>query len=232
MVKCCKVLVAVLLIPSMLFMFLLSISPTTFASDTENALVRQLEDALAVSILHQKGTDRLIKCFDVNDSGWYAIGFKNNTIHVYDSFGIFQYGYQFNTDGTYGIVLKENSIVIYLVRSDNAVEIDPTGKCLNADKIYFSKEILDNIIYRTDKQIGNVRYYLERDIGIFHGDYSRLIKSQQNETKTILYDVTVKGYFAGACHYIILSIFPLASIIFFATRIKKERCETEDNSAP
>ena len=220
-----------LLIPSILFLFLLSISPTAFASDTENALVRQVEEGLAVSILHQKDADRLIKCFDVNDRGWYAIGFKNNTVHVYDSFGIFQYGCRFNTDGTYGIVLKENSIVIYLGRSNIAVEIDPTGKCLNADRIYFSKEILDNIIYRTDKQIGNVRYYLERDIGIFHGDYSRLIKSKQNETKIVLYDVTVKGYFAGACHYIILSIFPLASIIIFVAKIKKERSETGDNSA-
>jgi len=223
-----KILTAVLLIPGILYFLLSPVSLTVSASDSQNNLTAQVEGALGISVFYQNEIDRLIKCFDVNEYGYYAIGYKNNTIHIYDSLGTFQYGYRFNTDGSYGIVLKEDSIVIYLGRSNIAVEIDPTGKCIGAEKIYFSKDVVDNVMNRTCKQIGNVTYYLERDIGIFNGDYSRLVKTDETETKTVLYDVTTRGYFVGAFHYIILSIFPIIGIAFVAVKVKKENNESNE----
>lgn len=224
MKKAGKIVLSVL---SVLLFF--TISLTAFASDSPNSLVQQVEEALDISVFHQKGPDRLIKCFDVNEDGSYAIGFRNNTIHVYDSLGNFQYGYRFSTDGDYGIILKENNIVIYLARSHTLVEIDPTGKCVRAEKVDFSKNTVDvdDIINRTCKQIRNVNYYLERDIGIFNGDYSRLVKIDENGNRIVLYDVTIKGYFAGASHYIILSIFPIAGIACLVAQIKKEEHGTD-----
>jgi len=182
-----------------------------------------MEGTLNISVFHEEGTELLIKCFDVNEAGCYAIGYKNNTIHVYDALGNFQYGYRFETGGTYGITLKENSLVIYLGRSNIAVEIDPVGKCVDAEKIYFSKDIVDNVMNRTSKQVGNAHYYLERDIGIFNGDYSRLVRIDETGTKTVLYDVSTRGYFAGVFHYLVLGIFPIAIIIFIANKVRKER---------
>lgn len=225
--KILKILFVVFLIPVFLLFLLLSGSLIASATDSQNELISQIEGALNISVFHEKGTDLLIKCFDVSETGCYAIGYKNNTIHVYDSLGKFQFGYRFDTDGTYGIALKENSIVIYLGRSNIAVEIDPAGKCVDAEKIYFSKDIVDNVMNRTNKQIGNAYYYLERDIGIFNGDYSRLVRIDETGTKTFLYDVTTRGYFAGVFHYIVLGIFPIASIIFITNKVKKEKRESD-----
>jgi hypothetical protein len=227
LMKTQKMLFVVFLIPVFLLFLLLSGSLIASATDSQNELISQIEGALNISVFHEKGTDLLIKCFDVSETGCYAIGNKNNTIYVYDSLGKFQHGYRFDTDGTYGIALKENSIVIYLGRSNIAVEIDPTGKCIDAEKIYFSKDIVDNVMNRTNKQIGNAYYYLERDIGIFNGEYSRLVRIDEMGTKTFLYDVTSRGYFAGVFHYIVLGIFPIASIIFITNKVSKEKRESD-----
>ena len=218
-----KILLALLLMPSVLFLLFSTCVLTAFASEPQNMLAEQIAKELDVEVFFQKEEDPLIKCFDVNDSGYYAIGSNNNTIQVFDSHGIFQYGYRFQNDGTYGIVLKENSIVIYLGRSNIAVEIDLTGECVSAETVYFSKDIVDNVMNRTSKQFETVSYYLERDIGAFHGDYSRLVKIDENEMRIVLYDVTTKGYFAGIFHYIILSIFPIASISLIALKVKKDK---------
>lgn len=228
--KIYKRLSAMVLLPGILFFLLLPFSLIASASDTQNELISQIEEALDVSVFHGKETDRLIKCFDVNEDGCFAIGYRNNTIHVYDSFGVFQYGYRFNTDNTYGIALKENSIVIYLGRSNIAAEIDPTGKCIDAEKVYFSKEFVESVMKRTYKQIENADYYLERDVGIFDGDYSRLIRINEDGTKAILYNVTAKGYFVGVFHYVILGIFPIVGIAAIIVKVKKEQHEANGQS--
>lgn len=221
-----KILYVVFLLSAFWVLLFLPNSLTVCATDSQNELIGQIEGALNISVFSEKETDRLIKCFDVNETGYYAIGFKNNTIQVYDSLGVFQYGYRFDTDGTYGLTLKENSIVIYLGRSNIAAEIDSTGKCVGVETVYFSKDFVENVMNRTYKQIGNVGYYLERDIGIFNGDFSRLVRIDETGGKTILYDVTTMGYFAGAFHYIVLGIFPIVSIIFVTNRVKKEKRES------
>ena len=223
-----KRLATLLSISSLMLFLLSSVFLTVFASDSRNELVRQIEGALDVSAFYEKEAERLIKCFDVNEDGSYAIGYKNNTIHVYDSLGAFQYGYRFNTEGTYGIVLKENSIVLYLGRSGIAVEIDPAGNCIDAEKVYLSKDIVDNVMNRTYKQIANADYCLERDIGIFNGDYSRLVKIDEDENKVILYDVTTRGYFTGVFHYIILGVFPLWAIVCICAKAKEEKRASDE----
>jgi hypothetical protein len=211
----------------MMLYLLLPLSLLAYASDSQGELIKQVEKSLDISIFHQTETDRLIKCFDVNSNGYYAIGYANNTINIYDSFGVFQYGYHFHTDGTYAIELKENSIIIYLGRSNIAVEIDSSGACINAEKVHFSKDLADNVINRSVKQIGNVTYYLERDIGIFNSDYSRLVKVDETGTKTVLYDVTTRGFCAGAFHYMVLIAFPVSVILFVFNKVKREHEERD-----
>lgn len=213
-----------LIVMFLIFIVMLFVpSALTVCASSQNELVAQVEQSLDISVFHQEGTGRLIKCFDANADGLYAIGFKNNTIHIYDSHGVFQYGYRFHTKGTYGIELKENSIVIYLARSNIAVEIDPNGQCLNAEEV----NIAYNILNRTEKEVGNVRYYLDRDIGIFNGDYSRLVRVDDEEV--VLYDVTTLGYFSGTFHYVILGLFPIAGIAIVIAKVKNEE---KDSSPP
>lgn len=49
---------------------------------------------------------RGIECFDVNDEGLIAIGFSDSerkTVAVYNSEGVFQYGYKFRAEGIFGL---------------------------------------------------------------------------------------------------------------------------------
>ena len=211
-----KLFVLMLLMPGILSLLLSSVLLTVSASVSQDTTIEQIEEVLDITVFYQKETDRLIQCFDVNDDGYYAIGYKNNTILIYDSNCVFQYGYRFTTEGTYGIAFKGDNIVIYLGRSGIAVEIDSTGKCVAAEQVYFSKDIADSVMNRTHKQIGNVNYHLERDIGIFNGDYPRLIKTNEDGVKTVLHDVTIRGYLVGSSHFIVLSIFPIAGIAIIA----------------
>ena len=116
-----KILYVMFLLSAFGALLFLPNSLTVYATDTQNELTEQIEGAINISVFYEKETDRLIKCFDVNETGCYAIGYKNNIIQVYDSFGVFRFGYRFDTDGTYGIELKENSLVIYLGRSMDLV---------------------------------------------------------------------------------------------------------------
>lgn len=160
--------VAMLLVPMMFWLLLLPVSVTASAASSQNERIEKYEKSLEISVFYQKEPDRLINCFDVNEDGWFAIGYGNNTIQIYDSQGNFQYGYRFDNEGTYGITLNENNIVIYLARGNFAFEIDPTGKCIRAEEKYSSKYI-NEALDRTSKQIGNVTYSLERDIGFACG---------------------------------------------------------------
>ena len=106
-----------------------------------------------------------------------------------------------------------------MARSDIAVEFDSTGKCIAAEKVPFSSDI-NRIMHRTHKQIGNVTYSVERDITLGH--YSRLVKIDENKTKTTLYDATTRGYVAGVFNYILLSIFPIIIIFKIKKKINEE----------
>lgn len=209
------------LLSGILLFLLSSGSIAAFASDIRNECASSVEDALDISLFYQEGEKRLIKCFDVNEDGYYAICYNNNVIHIYDSLGNFQYGYRFVTEGTYGIILKENSIILYLGRSGTIVEVDKAGKCIYAERVSLSKNVLNDVLYRTSKTIGNIDYYLERDVGLFHGDYSRLVKVDEDGIRTILYDVTEQGYWVGGFHYLLISIFPIAGVALIISKSKQ-----------
>lgn len=213
--------VAMLLVPMMFWLLLSPMLLTVSAEDSQKTLLERMEESLEISVFYQKEPDRIIKRFDVNEDGWFAIGYGNNTIQIYDSQGNFQYGYRFDNEGTYGITLNENNIVIYLARGNFAFEIDPTGKCIRAEEKYSSKYI-NEALDRTSKQIGNVTYSLERDIGFFDGVYPRLVKTDATGTKTILHDVTIQGYFAGAFQYILIALFPIGIIYVIKKKIDDE----------
>ena len=90
---------------------------------------------------------------------------------------------------------------------------------MNAEEVIFTKDFTENVLDRTNKQIGTADYRLERDIGVFNGSFSRLVKIDENETRTILYDVTAQGYFYGAFQHLILGMFPVAIIVVIARKV-------------
>lgn len=136
-----------------------------------------------------------ITCFDVSNSGEIAIGIdwaSNSVIYVYDSSGVFQYGFSFYVDGDYGIAYCDNLLGIYCIRGDTIMLCDNSGTCLDVRTLssdnrgyWQAKKILN----RVSKEMGGKKYVLERDLEI--GDsYSRLVKIDEQGNRTVLYDAT------------------------------------------
>ena len=186
-------------------------------SDTQ----KEKASEIALSVLPAESDRRTIKCFDVRDDGWFAIGYRQNEVHVYNASGEFVYGYRFQCDGDYGIAFDNSFLTIYLVRGDTITAYDDRGNCVYTKKALFSTSVLDKIIYKTDKQVGITTYILERDIGFFQGDYSRLVAIDQYGTRTVLYDVTTRGYFIGACHYLLLILLAAGFVFGVYSSVKR-----------
>lgn len=192
------------------------------ATEGQDEIVSRLEESLNISMLEQEPETQVIKCFDVNENGWFAIGTRRNQILVYDQDGVYQYGFRFDIDGTYAIIFEGDNIMLCLGRSEFFPVIDREGRCVRAEKVVVTQRFQQDVFYRTAKQVGNTEYRVERDIGIFDGAYSRLAVIDEDGNRTVLYDATVKGYFEGALHYIILLGCLLMGIGAVVSKVREE----------
>ena len=211
-----KSLAAMLLLPGILLVLLFYACLPVSASDGEDELVSNLQKSVNPTVFYEKETERTIICFDVREDGSFAIGCDNKTIYLYDSLGNFQYGYRLYITGAYSFALNGNNIIVYLARGDIALEIDPTGKCVSAKEVRVPYDIL----YQEYKQIGDTRYSVEGDIDLAHP--SRLIKTDADGTRTVLYDATTMGYIEGVFVYVILSLIPLWLVLIYRQKVKEE----------
>ena len=192
------------------------------ATEARDEMLSRLEKSLNISMLEQEPETQIIKCFDVNENGWFAIGTRRNQILVYDRDGVYQYGFRFEPTGTYGISFVGDNVSIFLSRGDTIAVVNSTGNCIHAEEVTLSNSLREAFLKQTVKLIGNVKYYLERDIGIFDGAYSRLAVIDEDGNRTVLYDATVKGYFEGALHYIILLGCLLIGIGAVVSKVREE----------
>lgn len=234
-----------LLVSVVLLLLILPVSLTAYAANYKEEKIAEMEKALDISTFQEEGMKHTIKTFDVNDDGWYAIayngwvfaGSNDNVISVYNSLGEFQYGFTFDAVGDYGVDLLENNVILYLARSNALVEIDSTGKCVNGEPTRYANLVGADAYYRTSKQVGSVCYSLERDIGLFAGHYSRLVRTDAAGNEMILHDVTIWGYFVGTFHWIFFSFFFVAPVIVIFKKDKKRKAGQEkaapaDNNEP
>lgn len=151
-----------------------------------------------ISVLTEEPPKRAIECFDVNENGIIAIGssnFNEKSICVYTNDGIFQYGYSFKCEGSFGIEMDEDILNIYFVRSDVAVAINSEGEI---ESILQIKNTIENNDYwnhsvnATKRTIGNTEYNLKNDMGIFNlfaSSYSQLTMTNEGGGVDIIYDV-------------------------------------------
>ena len=234
-----------LLVSVVLLFLILPVSLTAYAVNYKEEKIKQAEESLGITVFYEEKTDRLIKTFDSNNTGWYVIvyngwdfaGSNDNVISVYNSLGEFQYGFTFDAVGDYGVDLLENNVILYLVRSNALVEIDSTGKCVNGEPTRYANLVGADAYWRTSKQVGDICYSLERDIGLFAGYYPRLVKTDAAGNRTVLHDVTIWGYFVGTFHWIFFSFFFVAPVIVIFKKEKKRKAEQEkaaaaDNNEP
>lgn len=154
---------------------------------------------LNISTLEDEPKRRGIECFDVGESGIIAIGCNtsnNKTVCIYTSDGKFQYGYSFECDGSFGIEIDRNKLLIYLVRSDIAIAVNPKGEVENISKIQNTSEnnsYWNNVVFSNRRKVGDMEYALKNTEGIFSvfaSSYSQLSVTDVKGEQSVIYDVS------------------------------------------
>lgn len=152
-----------------------------------------------LSVLANEPQRNAIDCFDVNEDGSIAIGcssFDNKTVCIYTSDGNFQYGYSFECSGSFGIEMDKNNLIIYFVRSDIAIAVNPIGEVVNILKIQNTSEnnsYWNDSVFATKRKVGNTEYTLKNSMGVFNlfaSSYSQLITTKVTGEVSIIYDVS------------------------------------------
>lgn len=191
----CAILLASLLICVQL------LAPSIAAQDVlpdAQTFKETIAKSMELKTIEDDSQKKVIQCFAVRNDGWFAVGHPGNTIYIYDQNGNYQYGYQFYTGGAdYGIAFSGDNLAIYLLRGETIAVYNAEGVCISAKETRFSKQIIDDVRRSTSKKIADTQYILERDIGLFWDDYSRLVKIDEQGKHKVLYDATTAGYAAG-----------------------------------
>ena len=172
-----------------------------------------------ISLLTEEPAKQAIECFDVNESGFIALGHKssrNGVIRVLSSSGQFQYGYTFNCSGNLGVEWSGDNLNIYFLRSDVLVTVNRLGEVIDIRKTINSMEnntYINHRIYSTERIWGDKIFFLKNDMGILNfvaSSYSQLTVTAPTGEENILYD-------ANPSQFDIIILFLLATIIVLLT---------------
>ena len=179
-----------------------------------------------ISMLAEEPQRRTIDCFDVNENGLIAIGCSdhdNKTVCIYTNDGDFQYGYSFECYGSFGVELDDNILMIYFVRSDVAISINPMGEVesvLEIQNTIENNSYWNDSVYLNEREVGGNTYTIKNDMGffnIFASSYSQLIITNINGEERLIYDVNS----AQLKHTLVIFIYVLVFICFAVVNIIK-----------
>ncbi len=185
----------------------------------------QIQNNINICVFEQEVSGNTIECFDVNDDGMIALGTNKSSqkfISIYNSQGVFQYGYQFDCTGSFGIEWDANNIIIYFVRSDIACSVNPIGEIqeiLDIKNTSNNNSYWNNNVFSTTRTVGNVKYRMQNDFGIlniFSTSYSQLVIQDSNGQTKIIYDVNAQQLYKLVFEIVCILLF--VPICFFTLR--------------
>lgn len=201
--------------------------------ETEKMSTNDVElflDNVNLFLLNTEPSKKPIKCFDVNEQGILAIGTEdgnNKTIVIYSDAGIFQYGYRFHTDGSFGVELSNEELKIYFVRSDVAVSINLLGEIQYVSRICDTSEnnaYWNRYVRATSRSVGEYQYALRNDIGIlgiFASTYSQLYRTDGLGNEQLIYNVNSIQFFHILIIFLGTLIFVSIVLIVIIKEFKK-----------
>lgn len=202
----------------------------------------QVSDERAEEILKQVNLIRIyaepesasMTGFDVNEEGSIAIGFRrtnDKAIGIYDSEGIFRYGYRFQTSGAFRLELDQEDLILYLVRGDFMIRINPEGDVELVADILDTRENNTYANYldaMRKKTVGDRKYVMRKNLGILNGfafSYSQLVMIGADGEETIIYDVSLQN---GIKTVLILTVILLMVGYWLKVELPKRLAEEDE----
>ena len=207
-------------------------STEILSEDRQNRILNNI----SIAVLDEEPAKDTISCFDVSDDGMIALGcsdLETKTIGIYTPDGVFQYGYKFNTGGKFGVEWDGNNIIIYFVRSDLAVSVNPTG---DIEGILAIQNTMENntywhhSVFSNKRIVENTEYTLRNDMGffnIFASSYSQLVVTDANGDTNKIYDVNSSHFLRVISIFLGVLIVTGIYIFFIARYLLRLRRNTK-----
>ena len=160
--------------------------------------LNKISNNFKITSLQSEPKRNAIDCFAVSESGMVAIGCSSSvdkTVCVYSDNGVFEYGYKFETYGTFGLDFDGDNVIIYLVRSGAAILVNKSAEIESIFKISDTKEntrYWNNHVYSNKHTALGKTYFLRNDMGVLNivaTSYSQLIVLDENGESSVIYDV-------------------------------------------
>ena len=165
-------------------------STEKMSSDEQKNIISHLR----IEQTDKEPRNNALLCFDVSNNGYVAIGSESlpkKNISVYDEKGSFIYGYNFKSDGSFGVGWKNDFLVIYLVRENAAITINNNGDVLLCEEIKDTAEnssYWNNEIFSAERTRNNTRYTMKNKsklLNIFATSYSVLERTDESGVSTV-----------------------------------------------
>lgn len=208
---------------------------------TEEMSIDEIERVLKninLSLSNVEFSKKTIVCFDVNEQGLVAIGTEegeHKTVCIYSDTGNFQYGYRFETSGSFGVELKDEVLNIYFVRSDIIVSIDSMGEIQNISRICDTLEnntYWNKFVRATRRDVGDYQYVLKNDVGIlriFASSYSQLYRIDKNGNELLIYDANEIQCFNMLISFFCILVFVGIVVVTIIKEYKKIQKENANS---
>ncbi len=231
MKKCIEVITILFLLATLVCLPVFADSETAELTTVELSDERKtkLIEWLDFSAISEPENKHYIHYFDVDENGRIALGFQfggnSNYICVYDSDFNFQYGCEFNNNGSFYLEWADDCLHVHVERSNVVVYLseDMTVKDIRGIENTYENGRYEENLRSRERQVGNETYRVEG--GFAQGRYSRLVKYCGDES-TILYDADSSGIkmwviiiaFAAG-----IVLFPIFFVKYIRKRIQENR---------
>jgi len=148
--------------------------------------------------------------------GKIAIGFRDDSINIYNNNGTFVYSYTFDEPGSYTFSFdEENNLVIFSVRGYTRYYFNGKGDFIKAET--FPTEDIGYNYYKESKnpftlKINNAKYIIKQPWG-----YTKLIKIGADGYESVIYD-------SGSLYFskVLIRLFIIIAIVAIVISVKKE----------
>ncbi|MBR3987740.1 MAG: hypothetical protein IKK10_00365 [Clostridia bacterium] len=190
---------------------------------------------MSVSVLEEEQQEWAIDCFDVAENGDIAIGCSNindKKVYIYSSEGEYKRGYSFDCMGSYGVEFEDDILLVYFVRSDIAMALDPVGNIVELAEIENTIEnnsYWNNTVNAKKRIVADKEYKVKNNLGIlniFASSYSQLVVTDQTGAEKVIYDVSalkLRQVIGNCSIFVVISCCVLCGIVWqFKKNIKND----------
>lgn len=206
-----RVIITILLL--IIFSFPVFAKGTNFTTtDIPNEEKQKILDNINIKKIETYDNLLGFDSFDVNDNGNILLVYHTSvtTLLVFDGNFDFMYGFEIDINENGGAEWNGENIILYTYRSYLLHEIDSNGNIIELKKV---DDVLSNsYLFATEKTVNGATYKAEKSFPL-SSTYSIITKTDINNNKTILFDVSKENLTGNIIIFSLVSIVVIGAVI-------------------